>query len=174
MIRSKSSGLKQFQRIGSLACRKLIARDRHLIPMKSRITVLVLATSFLAAAAIADNPPAPPAPNVNASVVPITDAPRLPSAEELYGVEATRGLATNQTALTDNRHSATHRASDGRNLLFSYQVLPDAIPLPGRTLDSRTIYAARPIRIDGDDPNLPTYWYPSVSLRFDFGRNRRS
>ena len=154
--------------------------NKHLIPMKSKTTTLVLATILLTSVALAENSPATPAPSL-ATTTPspaapeqITDTPKLPSVSELYGVWTAREIAVTQIAPAENAIGLARRAVDGRMVLFSYQVLPDAVSLPSKAVLPNVVYSAMPSPIDRDDPNVPTYWYPSISFHVDLGRHHRS
>jgi hypothetical protein len=148
--------------------------------MNSKIVTLLLWTGLLTTVAFAENPMAAEAPVPAASASPplapnqIVSAPRLPGVAELYSVGAMHGLAGQLVARAENSLGGAHRATDGRALLFSYQVMPDARSFPAQKIAPTAAYSAMPFQIDRDDPDFPTYWFPSISFRFDLPRHPRS
>jgi hypothetical protein len=150
--------------------------------MKTRIAAFILAAATLTTGAFAGNPPATqaPAPGAIEASAPAPDqiarTSQLPSAAELYGDGAPQWLTAEEAARSENSPNVTHQAGNGQAIAFSYQgqVLPDTSSFLTQAPSPALVYSTPPSPAFDFGSNDPRVWYPSISLRFDFGRSHRS
>jgi hypothetical protein len=165
-----------------MACGKQGWMHSHLIPMKTRIAALILAAGISTTGVFADDSPSTSAaePAAIISPAPVSDqfagTRHFPDAAELYSVGAAQRLPASQSAPPENDARILRHAGDGLAIAFSYHVQahPDAgsflIEAPAPAL----VYSMPPSPAFEYDANYRALWFPSVSIRFDFGRHHRS
>ncbi len=163
-----------------MAYRKQERGQNHPTPMKSiSIAALVLAASFLTTGGFAENTVATPAspPTVVAAPTPALDriasTTNLPGAEDPAHVAAMPEPTDKQIAQLEHEFSATYQASDGLEKKLADQTLRDARAIVDHTEQPTIVFSEPPFPVFSHDANAPAYWYPSITFRFDWGRNRR-
>lgn len=160
--------------------------------MLKPILTAVVAASFLAAGAQAQEPapvavPTSPAPTVAAPAPAVAPAapnqviysPRLPSAAELANAAAAQGVNVERIDQTNTQITVTYKYSNGQVNTVAYQLLPTAsAPAPQQTVVQTApaptvVYTQPPRVVYYEEPvYYPRYYYPyypPVSLSFGFG-----
>jgi hypothetical protein len=126
--------------------------------MKTKIIAAsVLALGIFSTGAFAESTTVLPVLPSNASVAP---AP-------------TSDLTAKQIAQLEHDFNAKYRANDGLAQNFADQVRPDARVILSQTESPTVVFSEPPSPAFYYDATAPAYWYPSVSLHFDWSRSRR-
>ena len=132
--------------------------QNHLIPMKTKtIAASVFALGVLSAGAFAESTTVSPALTSNACVVP---AP-------------TPDLTAKQIAQLEHDFNAKYRPDEGLAQNFADQVLPDTRVILAQAESPTVVFSEPPSPAFSYDSHALAYWYPSVSLHFDWGRGRQ-
>jgi hypothetical protein len=134
--------------------------------MKTKTTAaMVLALGIISTGVFAENTTVPPAPASIAIAAPASAPAR---------VTATPGLTAKQIAQLEHDFNAKYRPDEGLAQNFADQVLPETRVILSQAKSPTVVFSVPPSPAFSYDSHALAYWYPSITFRFDWGRNRRS
>jgi hypothetical protein len=142
-------------------------------------TALALGFGLLTTAAFAENSPATP-PSLITAVTAAAPAPdrtaeisSLPPAGDAARVAAEPAPTARQIAQLEHDFSTKYRAGDGLAGKLANQTPPDLRGLLTGPEPSKVVFSQPPSPAFYYTENATARWYPSITVRFDWGRSRR-